>query len=308
MRLAPALPARRPVAALAVALMAILWLAAPLRAERGWSPEGQLFPVFDMRLHVVCQGSGHPAVLLEAGLGANHLDWTLLQPLLAPHLLVCSYDRAGAGFSSRTSRPRSAAAITEELHELVRQAGIPRPFILVGHSFGGMLSFYYARRWPEDIASLVLLDAMSADQFERFEAAGVHLETDPHRVLGATPGAVAAYHLPEAFRPLAIDLAQRDNARVFTVREMAMLARSAAQVREAGPPHVRARVLVHGNPEWNAAYPDGRMERTWMTLQTEMAASLGAPPPRVIPHTSHQIALDAPDAVAAMVLELAQAQ
>jgi pimeloyl-ACP methyl ester carboxylesterase len=308
MRLAPALPARRSVAALAAALMAMLWLAAPLCAERAWSPEGQLFPVFDMRLHVVCQGSGRPAVVLEAGLGANHLDWTLLQPLLAPHLKVCSYDRAGAGFSSRTARPRSAAAITEELHELVRQAGIPRPFILIGHSFGGMLSFHYAKRWPEDIASLVLLDAMCADQFERFEAAGVHLETDPHRVLGATPGAAAAYHLPEALQPLAIDLAESDSARVFTVREMAMLGRSAAQVREAGPPHVRARVLVHGNQEWNAAYPDGRMERTWMTLQTEMAAFLGAPPPLVIPHTSHQIALDAPEAVAAVVLELARAQ
>jgi pimeloyl-ACP methyl ester carboxylesterase len=269
-----------------------------------FQPPGRLVPVFDTLLHLDCTGSGAPTVVLEAGLGGNFLDWTLVQPKLAMTQRVCSYDRAGAGFSARTTRQRSIANITEELFQLVRQGDVARPFVLVGHSFGGLIAMDYARRYPADVAGLVLLDAMHPDQFDRFAEAGVEIETDPHLVLGHTPAIAATYGLPPSLHELALSLAMGDSARVFVVREMSLMLQDAHAVGEAGFPRLPARVLVHGNGEWNDVPPAGRMEQVWRSLQADTATRLGAPAPIVIAGSGHQIALDAPDAVVAAVTDL----
>jgi pimeloyl-ACP methyl ester carboxylesterase len=287
--------------------LAALAVARPLAAEPVYDPPGQLVPVFDTELHLYCTGAGQPTVLLEAGLGGDYLDWSRVQPLLAARVRVCSYDRAGAGFSARTARPRDAATINDELHALVGAGGVARPFVLVGHSFGGLLSLLYARRYPADVRALVLLDSMHPDQFARFAAAGVVLDQDPHMVIGRTPAAAAGYGQPdEALRHEAIDLALADKARVFVFREMSEFPASSRELRGAGFPRLPSRVLVHGDNEWNAAYPDGSMERVWTALQAEMAVALGAPAPTRVAGSGHQIALDAPRAVADAVLSVAQ--
>ena len=281
------------------AVCALLLSAAAAHAE---PPPGQLVPVFDTVLHLNCTGSGAPAVVLEAGLAGNYLDWTLVQPQLAASTRVCSYDRAGAGYSARTARPRLAAAIAEELHELVRAGGLARPFVLVGHSFGGLIAATYARDYPDDLAALVLLDAMHPAQFDAFAAAGVYVETDPHLVIGRTSGFASTYKLPESLHRLAMDLALTDSARVFVFREMARMIDSAHALGTAPLPHLPARVLVHGNGEWRDVPPAGQMETVWTALQADYAARLGAPPPVVVADSGHQIALDAPDAVVTAVL------
>lgn len=286
-------------------LAAVIGFGGDAPAQTTFSPPGTLYPVFDMRLHMVCTGPlDAPGVVLESGMAGNFLDWTKVQPALSPSRRVCAYDRAGAGFSSRTARPRTAADITEELHALVRAAEVPRPFVIAGHSFGGLLAISYARQFPADVAGLVLVDSMVPDQFARFAKAGVELNLDPHMVLGRTAGAAAAYGLPQALRAEAIDLATADKARVFVVREMSFMVASAEQVRDAGLPRLPSRVLVHGDHEWDGAYPDGRMERTWTDLQDEMARAIGAPPPIVAANSGHQIALDAPDLVVAAIRDL----
>ena len=258
--------------------------------------------VFDTRLHIVCTGPADgTGVVLEAGLAGNFLDWSLVQPLLSVSLRVCSYDRAGAGFSGRTARPRTAEAMTAELHALVDAAAVPRPFVLAGHSLGGLLALSYAWRYPADVAGLVLVDAMMPEQFERFAEGGVHLDLDPHMTLGRTPAGAAAYGLPSALRREAVALATADKARVFVVREMTLMVDNARAVALAGLPRLPARVLVHGDREWDSAYPDGRMERIWSEMQARVAGAIGAPPPTVVAGASHQIALDAPDAVVAAV-------
>jgi pimeloyl-ACP methyl ester carboxylesterase len=300
---------RRELSRLTQRLIAPLALAAALLCARAttaeeFAPPGRMFPVYDTHLHLDCVGSGRPAVVMEAGLGGNYLDWNKVQPELARTLTACSYDRAGAGFSERTLRPRTLANIGDELHELVRAGGIPRPFVLMGHSFGGMIAMDYAHRFPQDVVGLVLLDSMHPNQFARFADAGVILETDPRRVLGHTPPDAATYGMPAALRARALSLATSDGARIFIVREMWLMPTNAAFLNTEGLPRLPARVMVHGNGEWSHVPPEGRMEAVWRDLQDDLARRLGAPPPIVVAESGHQIALDAPDAVTATVRDL----
>lgn len=258
---------------------------------------GMLVAVADTAIDVVCTGAGRPTVVLLSGLGGNVLDWLYVQPALARHYRVCAIDRPGAGWSARTARPRSEANMAEEVHEALAGAGEAAPFVMVGHSFGGLLALHYARRYAGEVAGLVLVDSMHPEQFERFPAAGVQLSVDPLVVLGRTPAAAAMYGLPEPLHGLAMALAQQDKARVFVVREMRAFVDDAHEVRQAGLPRLPSRILVHGNGEWNEAYPDGRMERAWRAMQEDLAVAIGAPAPVAVAGAGHVIALDAPEAV-----------
>lgn len=175
---------------------------------------------------------------------------------------------------------------------------------MVGHSLGGLLALHYARRYPAEVAGLVLVDSMHPDQVGRFADAGVIMSNEPNLVLGRTPVAAALHGLPEALYPLAMALAQQDKARVFIVREMRGFAEDMLETRAAGMPRLPARILIHGNHEWDEAYPDGRMEHAWLSMQTDLAAEIGAPAPLVVPNSGHQVQLDAPSAVVGAIESL----
>jgi pimeloyl-ACP methyl ester carboxylesterase len=118
----------------------------------------RLVDIGGRRLNLYCTGSGSPAVLLDAGGGDDTLDWRFVQPLLAQHSRVCSYDRAGLGFSDPGPLPRDAAANAADLHALVTAAGIAPPFVLVGYSSSTLAARIYADRYPNDLAGLVLVE------------------------------------------------------------------------------------------------------------------------------------------------------
>jgi hypothetical protein len=101
-------------------------------------PPGQLVDIGGYRLHLYCTGEGSPAVILEAGGGNPWLSWYKVQPQAAQFTQVCSYDRAGLGWSDPSPKPRTTKVIAEELHTLLHNAGIAGPFVLVGHSLGGI--------------------------------------------------------------------------------------------------------------------------------------------------------------------------
>jgi len=112
-------------------------------------------------------GSGSPAVILETGLGAEGDEWSRIQRTISEVTLVWRYDRAGRGGSDPApTSPRSAGMMVEDLHELLRTAAIRGPYLLVGHSFGGLLVRLYAHRYPGEVCGLVLVDAMHPDQFD----------------------------------------------------------------------------------------------------------------------------------------------
>lgn len=142
-----------------------------LRRDRRLNPmPGRLVDVGGYRLHIDCTGEGSPTVVLESGLGATWLAWYRVQPLLAPFTRVCSYDRAGMGWSDASPKPRTAKVIAEELHRLLQNAGIRGPYVLVGHSLGGMYVRLFARLYPEEASALVLVDSSVPHQFQRLPA------------------------------------------------------------------------------------------------------------------------------------------
>ena len=114
-------------------------------------------------LNLRCSGSGSPTVLLEIGQGMTSMSWRKVQPLLAAHSRVCSYDRAGLGFSDAGPLPRSARAAVDDLHALVRAAPIQTPLVLVGHSMGGSIVRLYAAAHADEVAAIVLDDPVVTD-------------------------------------------------------------------------------------------------------------------------------------------------
>jgi pimeloyl-ACP methyl ester carboxylesterase len=127
-------------------------------AFRSPAPPGRLIDVGGFKLHLNCAGEGSPTVVLDAALGGSSISWSLVQPDLARETRVCSYDRAGFGWSDAGPMPRTAGRIAGELRVLLDRGQVSPPFVLVGHSFGALVVRIFAARYPSDTAALVLVD------------------------------------------------------------------------------------------------------------------------------------------------------
>ena len=126
-------------------------------------PPGHLVDIGGYRLHLWCTGDGAPAVILDTGLGGSSAGWGFVQPDVARFTRVCSYDRAGMGYSDPGPSPRTARRIANELAELLARSGIPGPVVLVGTSIAGFDVRVFASDHPERVAGLVLVDASHED-------------------------------------------------------------------------------------------------------------------------------------------------
>ncbi len=130
------------------------------RARRRFPPPGRLVRVNEGRMHIHVTGEGRPTVVFESGMGASCLSWTLVQPQVAQFARAVSYDRAGHGWSDPAGEPRTARQIAQELHTLLDAAGIPGPYVLVGHSFGGYVNRAFAHLYRDRVAGMVLVDSL----------------------------------------------------------------------------------------------------------------------------------------------------
>ncbi len=130
------------------------------------SPPGAFYSVNGHRMHINCTGSGSPTIVLEAGLGNDALTWGGVQPVLSSTTRVCSYDRAGFGWSDALPAPRDADHIAAELHELLLQAKVTGPIVLMGHSIAGIYMRDYATRYPEGIVGIIFEDGSTPLQDE----------------------------------------------------------------------------------------------------------------------------------------------
>jgi len=132
---------------------------------RAYPPPGQMVDVGGYRLHINCVGAGSPTVVIDAGWGDWSANWSWVQPEVAKTTRVCTYDRAGMGYSDAGPLPRNAGQFAKELHTLLHQANIPGRYVLVGHSLGGLPVRVFAHEYAAEVAGVVLIESMSPAQF-----------------------------------------------------------------------------------------------------------------------------------------------
>lgn len=147
-----------------VVAIGLQWLLSHLALERN-PPPGELVVVSGRQMHLLCHGRGTPAVILESGLPGTSLGWASVIEDIASFTRVCAYDRAGFGWSEAAPEPRTASNVASELRDLLRAAGVDPPFVLAGHSYGGVVVQVYASQFPDEVAGMVLVDAPHPDLF-----------------------------------------------------------------------------------------------------------------------------------------------
>ena len=123
---------------------------------------GRLIDVGGHRMHLDCAGSGSPTVVLEPGAGGTSASMGWVAPAVASQTRVCVYDRVGRGGSEPVDRPQDGARVATDLHTLLHRAGVPGPYVLAGHSFGGLYVRIFAAHYPDEVAGLVLIDSTAS--------------------------------------------------------------------------------------------------------------------------------------------------
>jgi pimeloyl-ACP methyl ester carboxylesterase len=142
---------------------------------------GELVNVNGHAMHLYCEGTGSPAIVLDTGLGDDFTTWLKVQPALAKVTRVCSYDRSGFGSSAMTPGAHDADTLSAQLHELVGVAGIEKPFILMGHSIAGLYLRSYANHYQGDLSALVFVDGATPLQDDRVPKSLVAIQDQQRR-------------------------------------------------------------------------------------------------------------------------------
>jgi pimeloyl-ACP methyl ester carboxylesterase len=230
------------------------------RDRRDYPAPGRLVDVGGYRLHIYCTGSGAPTVILDALFPGTVSNWAWVQPEIAKTTRVCAYDRAGLGWSDRGPTPRDARQHARELHALLAAAAIPGPYVLVGHSLGGLSVRMFADQYPDEVAGMALIEASDPDAWKRLgKPEGVGVD---HNVLVAAPyfgeigfvrlGLAPGYYSPDPDLPPR----QRMELRAFfdsvksleTLRDVdASFSVALDQVRHAGGLGSKPLVIVLGS-------------------------------------------------------------
>jgi len=183
---------------------------------------GQLIDVGDHRLHLHCTGSGSPTVVLQPGGGDFSAVMAWIAPAVTSQTRVCVYDRAGRGWSEPAESPQDATQIAADLHTLLQRGNVPGPYVLAGHSFGGLYILTYADRYPDEVAGMVLVDstnpATEADpeKATAYDGGAYDAATDRLAALGAAAARVGLVRLVGSFGYGELPAQSRDEVRAKT--------------------------------------------------------------------------------------------
>jgi pimeloyl-ACP methyl ester carboxylesterase len=224
----------------------------------GDSVSSELVQVGNVRVEIRLEGTGNPAVILESGFAGGLFPWGPVQSQVATRTLTLSYERAGLGRSDPGPEPRDAEQIARDLHGLLAAKAIARPYILVGHSAGGLFVRVFAHKYPKEIAGLVLVDPATEEDYERIRH---DKSVEDLQKMGMLPGAVAQWRA----LPNTID-----------------------QARHSWPlPAVPVVVLTSGKPlgAWPLATAED-MQR-WLESHDKLVAKIHGAKHIVIPNADH---------------------
>lgn len=292
------------------------------RADRARLPRiGQAVDIGGRSLTIDCAGEGQPVVVLDSGANSSGYAWAQIQSRIAPLTRTCWYDRAGEGWSDPGPFPRTSAAIASDLHALLTRAAIPPPYVLVGHSFGGLNVRVYTGHYPSEVAALVLVDSAHEDEPRR--APPFMLGPKPPRMLWRpldwlfrASARVGLVRLTKPAVPLSPDPSRRMRAEIVealrnrpqtvaTVAATGVVAPdSYEQARAAGGLGDRPLIVLTrgklpeptGDPAIDRAAAD--YQRRWMhELQAQLARLSTRGRQVIVDSSGHGIPEEAPDAV-----------
>jgi pimeloyl-ACP methyl ester carboxylesterase len=266
--------------------------------RRAFPIPGQLVDVGGYRLHLRCTGAGSPTVVLLPGAGEFSPTWGWIAPAVARDARVCAYDRAGRGWSEAAPGPQDGAALAADLRTLLERAHVAGPYVLVGHSFGGLYALTFAARYPEQVAGVVLLDATHPEMFARVPSYPFVYE-GYRRVSALFPSlarlGVGRLAYRSAFDSLPPQAQREERAFWATARS----ARSQRDEWAEAPAVMRqARALRTLGARPLMVVTAGREAQPgWMPLQDELATLSTNSVHRVLPHSVHAaLTTDAGDA------------
>jgi pimeloyl-ACP methyl ester carboxylesterase len=266
---------------------------------------GQLVDVGGYKMHINCAGQGTPVVILDSGLGDSYISWHKVQAPIAQFTRVCSYDRAGLGYSDPSPRARTSKVMAEELHTLLHNAAIPPPYILVGHSIGGYNVRLFASLYRSQVAGLILVDSSHPEQEERFPLALNDLDKTWLR-----EQEFLAFSMPFGI-PRGLGFCAKDGAVRAAdcnfhsaregVAELRAFSESAVQTATTGTlGDLPLAVLSHDPEQPEPDLPEDLVKPThdaWQQMQNELA-QLSTRSTHVIANNSgHYIQVDRPDLV-----------
>jgi pimeloyl-ACP methyl ester carboxylesterase len=266
---------------------------------------GRLIDIGGYKLHIHCTGQGTPTVILDSGLGDTYISWRKVQSQIAKFASVCSYDRAGLGFSDPSPHRRTSKDIAEESHTLLHNAGIASPVVLVGHSMGGYDVRLYASLYRNEVAGIVLVDASHPDQENRFPAALKQMEGGWRR-----EAEFLAFTMPLGI-PRLVGLCDPEPAVRAAecnfhsaregVAELKAFPESAAQTAATGPlGDIPLVVLSHDPSTPQPDLPADLVKPTkdaWEKMQEELARLSTKGTQIVAKNSGHYIQLDRPELV-----------
>ena len=241
--------------------------------QRTYPPPGELVDVSGHSLHLNCVGEGSPTVILEAANGGMSAMWAPVQQEVAQTTRVCAYDRAGLGWSEPGSKPRDAKQVTSELHTLLANASIEGPYVLVGHSYGGLYVQMYADQYYEDVAGVVLVDSSHPEQFTR-EPEGRTMYERTRQLSAVLPlfTRLGVIRLSNYF-PAHPDLPSQQRAQVEAFNSSTQHLVTTTEEFSATPEstaQVRATESLGGKPL--AVISAGEQSSGWLEMQDELAA------------------------------------
>ena len=278
--------------------------------DRRFNPmPGRLVEVDGHKMHILCTGQGGPTVVLDSGLGDSFVSWRKVQPQIAEFTRVCSYDRAGLGYSEPRDEPRTSRVMASQLHALLQAANIEPPYILVGHSMAGYDVRLYANAYPSEVVGMVLVDASHPDQENRFPLELKAMEGSWSREQEFITYTLP-FGIPRLFGFCDDDPVERaaecnSNSAREQVAEMKALPESAAQTAKIGSLGSMPLVVLSHDPDrLNSELPPDIAKSTnqaWEKMQEELAHLSTRGTQTISKNSSHYIQLDDPQLVISSV-------
>ena len=270
------------------------------------------------RMYMDCQGTGLPAVIFDSGSGGGAQAWTRVQPDIAKTNMACTYDRAGLGVSDPGPFPRDAAAVANDLDALLTAAKIPVPYVLVGHSLGGIHVRQYANTHLDKVAGIVLVDASGDNQRALFRAAIPRSANDPlwtfdeetwRRCVATLRGVLLPRSDPSIKDCMGNDAEIVDsNFSSLYAMEHSSVDQLAASRRSYGA--LPLIVLTAGNgggknlpPEYDDA-DRAAFDNVWADLHRDQASLSTIGERRIVPNSGHIMQADAPQAIIDAIREV----